>query len=246
MDTVAYTLMNEREKTFWWYVGMLKIIDSQLKKFVSQKKDNIILDAGCGTGAMFKVLQKYGSVHGIDQSKEAVAFAKAKNIAQEVRLGSISSLPYQEKSFDVVVCLDVLYHEKAGNDDDALREFYRVLRPGGTLIVREPAYNWLRGHQDAVVWTKKRYNKKELVSKIAHTGFGIEKKSYVNFFLLPLAVIKRFTEGFYKQKNITNETFRTNWLLNFVFRQVLFLEDKLLPYIGFPFGLSIMCVARKK
>ena len=135
METNAYTLMNQREGSFWWFVGMQKIIDSQLQKYAPKEKNSTILDAGCGTGGVFNMLAKYGRVYGVDQSENAVAYAKSKNIAQGVVLSSITNLPYIDNSFDIVVCLDVLYHTRSGNDNqNPLREFYRVLRPGGMFV----------------------------------------------------------------------------------------------------------------
>jgi SAM-dependent methyltransferase len=246
METKVYALMNQRESTFWWHVGMQKIIDAQLQKYAPKKKDSRILDAGCGTGGVFNLLAKYGRVYGVDQSIEAVGFAKSKHIAQEVLLSSISDLPYHDNSFDIIVCLDVLYHARSGHEHlDPVSEFYRVLRPEGTLITREPAYNWLRGHQDKIVWTKRRYKKYELVSKLSKTGFEIKKASYVNSFLLPLAVLKRFSETFYTPPNMIEHTFHTNGFLNFIFKQILYLEAKLIAHMNFPFGLSILCVGKK-
>lgn len=225
---------------------MRRIIKAQLARYAPRSRDAVILDAGCGTGGMFGALSRYGRVYGIDQSPDAIRFAREKNIAEEVLEGSIAELPYQDNLFDIVTCLDVLYHARAGNDARALREFCRVLRPGGILIVREPAYDWLRGHQDEVVWTKKRYAKKELVTQLKKAGFEIEKASHVNFFLLPLAILKRLSESVYHPKDIMSNTFYANPILNTLFKNVLFAEAKMIPYINFPFGLSVLCVARKK
>lgn len=246
MEIEAYKLMNEREAEFWWHAGMSRIVDAQLSRYVSSSHDAVILDAGCGTGGMFEALSKYGRVFGIDQSEDAIRFAAAKNTAESVAHGLITELPYQDNSFDLVTCLDVLYHAMAGNDEQALGEFNRVLVPGGLLAVREPAYDWLRGHQDDVVWTKRRYAKRELVGKIKKAGFAVEKATYINSFLLPLAIAKRFSEHLYTQKNITESTFQTNPILNALFKHVLYAEAKLVSKINVPFGLSVLCIARKK
>ncbi len=246
MEPEVYAVMRQREDAFWWHVGMQKIIDSQLKKYAPAVKDNVILDAGCGTGGMFNTLSKYGNVYGSDQSPAAVEFAKEKNIAAEIATGSITELPFANNTFDMVVCLDVLYHAMVGSDNRALREFWRVLRPGGILIIREPAYNWLRGHHDQLVWAKRRYSKKELASKLTEVGFSLIKASYINFWLFPLALVKRLSENLYKPKNIISTTFRSQPIVNYVFKQFLFLEAKLINHLNFPWGLSVMCVARRK
>lgn len=246
MEPEVYAIMNQREGSFWWHIGMQRTIASQLKKYASRAEGNIILDAGCGTGGMFNLLSAYGSVYGIDQSSLAVQYAKAKNIAVAIKEASITNIPFSNNTFDIVICLDVLYHTLAGNDRRAMQEFERVLKPGGIIIVREPAYNWLRGHHDRLVWTKNRYNKKDLVSKLEQAGFAVNKATYLVFFLFPLALIGRLAESLYQPKNIANKTFRSNPLINSLLKQFLFLEAKLLAWFNFPFGLSVMCIARKK
>jgi len=246
MEPEVYAIMNQWEGTFWWHVGMQRIIASQLKKYAPATADNVILDAGCGTGGMFNLLAKYGKVYGVDQSPLAIKYAKEKNIAVALTVASVASLPYGDNTFDIVICFDVLYHALAGSDTHALQEFQRVLRPGGVLIIREPAYNWLRGHHDKLVWTRSRYSKQELVSKLEAAGFAVKKASYINFFLFPLALVKRLSERWYPQKDIVNSTFRTNPIMNMLFKQALFFEALLIRYVNFPFGLSVLCVARKK
>ena len=49
MNFVEYQKMFEIEEKHWWYVGKRKIVSALLKKFISNKKDNRILDIGCGT-----------------------------------------------------------------------------------------------------------------------------------------------------------------------------------------------------
>ncbi len=56
METKVYDFMNQREGTFWWHVGMQKIIDSQLQKYAPKEKDNVILEAGWGTGGVLNLL----------------------------------------------------------------------------------------------------------------------------------------------------------------------------------------------
>ena len=147
--------------------------------------------------------------------------------------------------FDAVFCLDVLYHQHAGNDTQALREFHRVMKKGGILIIREPAYNFLRGHHDRLVWTRKRYTKKELIAKLQQAGFEIQKASYINFFLFPLAAAKRLLERVYAPRNVLDKTFHSHKIVNAFFEKVLFLEAILISHLRFPYGLSVICVAKK-
>lgn len=246
MESEVYAKMFEREDSFWWHKGIRKITDALLAGYLPKKDGNKILDVGCGTGGMFGILKKYGEVTGIDQSPEAVVYAQKRALAAAVERGSAEHLPYDDGIFDVVVCFDVLYHKWVKDDLAVLGEINRVLKPGGTLVIREASYNWLRSQHDELVWTQHRFTRNELKGKLAKAGFFIRKCSYVNFFLFPLALAKRIIEKAVKEKNPLENMFKANAAMNIFFSFFLYLESVLIQFLNFPFGLSVICVAKKK
>jgi len=242
----VYKKMYEREDLFWWHRGIRKIINALLDKYLLQKQGNKILDVGCGTGGMFKTLARYGEVYGIDKSSQAVGYAKARSLANLVVLSSADSIPFDDATFDVVTCFDVLYHKWVQDDSLVLKEIQRVLKPGGIMFVREASYNWLRSQHDELVWTNHRFTRDELSQKIKKAGFKIIKRSYVNFFLFPLALIKRISEKIIRKKNPLEHLFGGNFLVGNFFAFFLYLEAFFIRFIDFPFGLSIICIAKKE
>jgi ubiquinone/menaquinone biosynthesis C-methylase UbiE len=245
MEREVYKKMYDHEDDFWWHKGMRSITDSMLSKYLPNKKENIILDAGCGTGSMFAVLSKYGMIWGVDKSKDALLYAAKRGMAKELRQNSVEKLSFADNTFDLVVCSDVLYHQWVEDENAAIKELYRVLKPGGTFFIREAAYNWLRSQHDSLVWTRHRFNRKELVSKLEEANFKVKKSSYVNFFLFPLALLKRLSEKIIPEKDPLQHTFFANKLTNYIFKLFLYCEAWLIKYIRSPFGLSIICVAKK-
>jgi 2-polyprenyl-6-hydroxyphenyl methylase / 3-demethylubiquinone-9 3-methyltransferase len=93
-----------------------------------------VLDVGCGGGFTCEFLAQRGAiVHGIDQSHHCITKAKEHAALSELAIVYQHSyselLPYQDGSFDVVTCVDVLEH--VANLQQTLEEIYRVLKPGG-------------------------------------------------------------------------------------------------------------------
>ncbi|OGF64212.1 hypothetical protein A2661_00510 [Candidatus Giovannonibacteria bacterium RIFCSPHIGHO2_01_FULL_45_24] len=244
MESRVYDDIYAHEDAFWWYRGMRKISKIILDKYV-RGVDNNILDAGCGTGGMLDLLGRYGTVTGVDINPKAVLYANLRKKATILE-GNLEKLPCKSASYDLVNCNDVLYHSSISDDKAVLREFARVLRRGGLLLLREPAFDWLQSHHDRMVWTKHRYTRKELIKKLEDNGFIVMKASYVNFFLFPVALVIRLLERPFPSCNDhTKSLFNVPYWLDRWLYYVLAAEAGLLPYINLPFGLSIVCLAKK-
>ncbi len=251
MEHSEYQRIFENEDTHWWYRGLKDIVMKFLPK---EGKTFNLLDAGCGTGGFLASLfnTKYsGEFTGIDFSKQALFFSKARGLSN-LSQGDVCSLPYPDNLFDVVTSLDVLYCNEVGNDLQALSEFYRVLKPNGVLILNLPAYEWLRSDHDQVIHTRHRYTVSEVHKKLHHAHFVISYLTYRSFLPFPLIAGKRVLQkisrstGLTKTKSVNSDVSPEHPLLNKALRTLLALENKLIPTITFPFGSSVFSVSKKK
>jgi len=233
----------EHQDSYWWYKGMAEINSALLKKYLPKNKKLKILDVGCGPGAALLYLSRFGDVMGVDLSDDALVYARKRG---KVKKADISSLPFKNASFDVVACLDVLYHQWVEDNKKALLEIKRVLKPGGIFLLREPAYDWFRSSEDVVDFTKHRFTKKEIEKELSES-FKVLKITYANFFLFPLAFIKRIPQvvGLQKKQN-KSDFFGIHPILNKILFTFINIESKIIAEINFPFGTSVVAVARKK
>lgn len=98
-----------------------------------------VLDAACGTGYGTAILANAGarSVSGIDLDPEAVAEARrACGERADLMVGDVRALPFDDASFDLVVCWETIEHVAEG--ERVLAEFRRVLRAEGLLLISSP------------------------------------------------------------------------------------------------------------
>ena len=235
--------MYRAEQSHWWYRGMAAITKRILERFYSPGSRLAILDAGCGTGAGLLFLSQYGSVTGLDISPYALRFCSYRGCTQ-VTGGSVMALPFRAETFDLVTSFDILYFEGI-HDEIALKETARVLRPGGRLLLRVPAFDWLRGTHDARVSTAHRYTSKELGGKLVKSGFEIERLSYANMILFPLAVLKRFFERWRLTPQQDSDIAVNVGAFSSFLRSCLILESRLIRFCRLPFGLSVVALAKK-
>jgi len=244
LEPNEYEIMYHVEDHHWWYRGMEAITRKLINQHIQTKTKIKILDAGCGTGAaMTTYLKDYGEVTGIDLYPQALDFCRKRN-AKHLARASVLDLPLATASFDMVTSFDVLYEKGVMHEMKALKEFFRVLTPQGKLLMRLPAYDWLRGEHDERVHTNRRYTKNLVKKLLEQSGFIVEHLSYANTILFPLAVIKRLTEKILpskSQSDLTLETGKFNELLKRILASEAFFVSK----FGLPYGLSIFAVARK-
>lgn len=245
MEFREYKNIFENEDSHFLYVARHELIISALRKHLAGKspKNLKILDAGCGAGGLAKKLGRFGRVRGIDINKEALKFSKKRGI--RVKKGSVTNIPFINATFDVVVCVDVIYHKAVEDDKKALSEFFRVLRPGGFLILRVPANKWLRLKHDLFVHTRERYNKEEIEKKLKRAGFVIKKLSFVDSLLLFPAIIKCLLEKLPTSQEPESGIKPLPKLINGLLSNILTLEIRLLSKTDLPFGLGIIAVCQK-
>ena len=241
MQQHTYAIMRRVEESHWWFVGRRQIIRSFLERLcrdlkMSRSEQGLsstlnILDVGCGTGANLEMLSQFGAAEGVDVSGEALSFCQQRGLTN-VKQGAAEALPYAADSFDLVTGLDVVEHL----DDDlaGLKEMRRVLRRGGRTLLFVPAFMFLWGVQDDVSNHRRRYTLKGLKRVVRNAGFEVERATYVNLsFFAPIRLRPE------------SENNLTIGFLNGGLGKVLGAESFPLRYLNFPFGVSIICVARR-
>ena len=250
MEREQYAIMARREEHHWWYAGMRRVALSVLEGALDGQRDLRVLDAGCGTGGTTIDLRRFGEVVGVDLAWEALEPARGRGLTRLAR-ASIERLPFRDKSFDAVTSFEVIYHLGVTNDRYALDELHRVLKPGGLLLLRVPAHDWLRGEHDRLVHTRHRYARREVAAKLREAGFRVDQLSWANTVLFPPAVAKRLLErsAFRVPRSALSAEEPDLWQppgpINALLENAVAVESGLIPRgVPLPFGLSILAVAR--
>lgn len=190
VDPAEYDLMDAAEGGMWWYrAAHARVLDALRAR---PGAAGPLLDAGCGTGGLLRRLaeemRERDSI-GLDFMPEAARRAAAKS-GRPVTAGDANRLPFPDASFGAAVSIDVLCH--AGVDPArALAELRRVLRPGGTLILNLPAYEWLRSAHDLRVHNARRFTRGGAARMLREAGFVAVEGRYWNGLLLPLMALQR-------------------------------------------------------
>ena len=244
MEDREYAVMYGVEDTHWWYKGMQSITCALLDRVCGSRKGSLrILDAGCGTGGVIEYLRDYGQVTACDYSEQALRFCRTRRHERLAR-ASVMALPYADARFDLVTSFDVLCTHGVSDDEVALREFARVLKPDGLLLLRLPAYDWLRGRHDVKVEIRHRYSARELKDKLRRSALEPAHISYANMLLFPIALLKRLSERVLPPQAGSDLTLNTG-ALNGVLRALLGLEAPLVARTRLPFGLTLVALGRK-
>ena len=234
------------EDTLWWFRGMRRIHERLMEE--EMNRPLTILDAGCGTGANINHFKSLGShrVFAVDLSSDAMRWLRHRGL-DEVAQASATELPFPEGTFDVVTSLDVLEQLTAAEDQTALAEAARVLKPGGALLIRVPAFNWLWSSSDDAIRSVHRYNLPELAAMLGEAGYEISLLSYANAFLFPVAVVWRLLKhaGIGGGSDVRPLPKGLGWLNDLFFKILASEAGWLCRGRRFPFGLSVIAWARK-
>ena len=252
MNADDYAHLYQLEEDFWWFAGMRAITAALLDPVCPPTRDRSILDAGCGTGGMLAWLRRYagnGRVAGVDLNPTALDFCRLGGHTSAAQ-ASVTDLPFSDSTFDLVTSFDVLGELPDTSADRAIDEMQRVLKPDGIAFVRVAAYEWIRSSHDRAQDNQHRYLAGEFAGKMKSAGFDVLRSTHANGLLMPLAIFQRLVLkriGLASGSDVKPLPSMLGWL-NSALSATLRTEARWLrrPAASLSFGLSAICVARKR
>lgn len=240
ISTTVGTKINLKNKTLikliLRYIGLphfgARLRAFYLGRFLNEiKLDSLVLDAGCGIGLnSFLAARKKLKIIGIDNDKEKISSAK-QMLAQtlypntQFKLANILKLSDYKKTFDCVICFEVLEHIQ--NDDKAFHEISKVLKKGGILFLSIPGVGKISLlNQQSKHHVREGYTLNKLKEKLTTSNLRIRKVIGIEH--TPLGLFLRFTNDAVHKKSLFLTT-----LFFFIFFPLAIL-DGLLPKIITP------------
>lgn len=244
MDKSYEEKYHDIEEWNWWFVARRQAILSLIKDTPREAR---ILDIGCAGGPLLHELKQNGFANaaGADFSAEAVAKCKARGL--EAYEMDAQNLQFNDNTFDLLIASDSLEHLE--KDEQALASWYRILKPGGRILVFVPAYMFLWSEQDTVNYHFRRYTKNELVGKMRKAGFDVKRKGYWNFAVFfPTAVfrlLQRLKNKIAPSRQAKDQLSGFGALSNKILSGWMSFENKIFAASPFPCGVSAFAEARK-
>ena len=262
MQTDEYLKLAEVEDRMWYFRSLHRHVRREVEAHFKKPSGSTeasdggvanagssgrihVLDAGCGTGGLILRLRaahpewKYS---GIDFMPLACELARERCGPEvDVRVASITDLPFADESFDAVVSADVIC--QVVNPEDAMREFFRVLRPGGVVVINVPAYMWMWSYHDDSCETKHRYTRPEIDGLFRAAGFVERRTTHWNALPFPLLWAKR---KIFRTSRDTSDVKLYPAPIEAGFNTLMALERSWLESGGrWAWGTSVFGVARK-
>jgi SAM-dependent methyltransferase len=236
------------EQTHFWFRGLIRFSRPLILEALKGIARPEILDCGCGTGANMKRLTEFGRVAGFDISWQGLEFARSYDQRRLVQ-ASVLDMPFTSQAFDLVTAFDMLACLDDEKEAVALAEMYRVLRPGGALLVNTAALRFLRGQHAVFGSEVRRLTRGHLRASLERAGFEIVRLTYTNFTLLPFMIPVRLTQrfiGLSTPEETGADIAVPAAAINGTLSGLVAIESALLKFINMPLGSSLLALARKK
>ena len=235
------------EQRHFWFRGFRYFVTPLLQRAAQGRRQLRLLDCGCGTGNNLQLLEHYGRAFGFDLTASGLAYAREAG-RRRVARASIGAIPFADASFDIVTSFDVLYSLPDEVEHSAVREMFRVTRPGGCIVINVAAMEALRGDHSVLSHEVRRYSRESLSRLLQEAGFTIDRVTYTNAILfLPMLVARALQRrrGLSDEQHADQEITVPPSPVNTGLTAALKIESWWLRRFDNPFGSSLLCLARK-
>lgn len=235
----------DAEAESFWFRARNELLLWAVSKYAPAMES--FLEIGCGTGFVLSAIAKkfpHVSLHGSEIFIEGLHFSRQRLPHAHLMQMDVRHIPFVDE-FDVVGAFDVLEHIE--EDTEALQEIYTALRSGGIFIATVPQHMWLWSATDEHACHVRRYEAKDMHTKLASAGFSILHSSSFVSLLLPAMYAARWKKQAQHLENGGIDELRLPSLLNNTFFHIMRLEIVLIKCgIRFPFGGSRLIIAQKQ
>ena len=235
------------EQRHFWFRGFRRFVTPLVERAAAGRTQLRLLDCGCGTGNNLELLGRYGQAFGFDLTASGLAFGHASGRTRLAR-ASVDAIPFPDASFDIVSSFDVLYSLAEAVEQGAVREMFRVLRPGGWLIVNVAAMEMLRGDHSVLSHEMRRYSRDTLRRLLSGAGFVVDRITYTNAILFPPMALARAVQrlrGLSDEQEAGTEIAVPPTPINLALTAALTVESWWVRVIDNPFGSSLLCLAKR-
>jgi SAM-dependent methyltransferase len=244
MDPNAYLEMADTESRHWWFLARRVLLSSIIHR-LALPSDAQILEIGSGTGGNLEMLSAFGRVSALEMDATARSIANQKTLDRfDIRPGFCpTDIPFSDEKFDLICLFDVLEHIE--EDSSTLVALKTLVADGGHILITVPAYQWLWSRHDEFLHHKRRYSARDLRRKITTAGLRIDKISYFNTLLFPLAAIARFKDRLMGATSASGSEIPADPLNNLLYK-IFSAEHYLLGKGSLPFGVSLLAILRSE
>lgn len=241
-------LTHRAEQSHFWFRGFRWFVQPEVARAVAGLRAPVIVDCGCGTGANLGWLGRFGNVYGFDLTWNGLVFGRQMGRTRLAR-ASIGAIPFRDGCADVATSFDVFQCLPDPVEHDAIREMWRILKPGGHLLLNVAALEVLRGRHSALSEEVRRYTPARLRSLVEGAGFEIERLTFVHAALfpmmLPVRVLQRWRSGGADVPAGEFEITVPPAPINAALTALVRAEAAALRVVDLPIGGSLLCRARK-
>ena len=239
MERIIYDRMAELDQLHWWYTARRRILSALIGREIKLPDNARILEIGCGTGHNVPMLRGFGTVDAVELDNDARSVASDR-LGINVIGASLPELAgVAEGCYDLVALLDVIEHVE--DDHAGLASIVRRLAPGGRVLITVPAHQWMWSAHDQLNHHHRRYSKKKFEALIVGAGLKIDRISYFNSLLFPVAVAARLA-GKLTGRDDTDDKLPPG-PINRLFDTLFGAEAYLLGRVPLPPGLSLVAIA---
>jgi len=242
VEPSVYEVESRVEAHHWWFTGRRRLL-ARVIAGLDLAKDARVLDVGSGTGTNLRLLGELGFIDfsGVDRSESAIRFCAEKGLGH-VALGDARALPCDDGSVDLLIATDIVEHVE--DDAAALREFRRVLKPGGRVVLTVPAFPSLWGLQDVVSHHQRRYRQRDFVARIEAAGLALRTSFHFNYLLFgPIWLARQLIRLF--RVELESENQLNGSVLNALLARIFAFDVWSAPRIRPFFGVSIFALAER-